>query len=253
MFEDEITIIQPEDNSHPEVSLYGTYFLGKEDAETEKRFGSIGFSERALATINKTSLKHIEHEVGGLLIGWIDNGIKYVADVLTYIPANAAAGQFAIMDGEADMLEQLETINTIHLEGTRQLQVLGWWHTHPPGSNTQTGYPPIPGGGTGTTGRISGDLGVNHVYSAKFGTPQEMLIVETTVITQPIRFALWRWDATPQNETAHYQAGIRVVRDQTDRVDADLPLPDYWPLPEGGQKQHSLHTRQEDIITMELD
>lgn len=251
-----ISIIDQLDND--EVGVGNSYFLGREDKETEQRFGAIDFSQKAIDNMNRLSLGHIQNEVGGLMVGWMENGVKHVADTLVYLPENAQVGSFKIMDGEREMLWAMGRMKENPEYDGHELEVLGWWHTHPPVIRARDGsemppMPPYPTGGMREGKPATGDLGVNEYYSRKFGKPQEMLIVEISKVDQPVRFALWRWDDTENAESANFQTGVRVVKNE-DRGNVEgLPNPGYWELPDGGQKQHNLRIREEDIMEVKLD
>lgn len=251
-----ITIVDQPDND--EVGVGNSYFLGREDKETEQRFGAIDFSQKAIDNMNRLSIGHIQNEVGGFMVGWTENGVKHVADTLVYIPENPQVGQFRIMDGEQEMLWAMERMKENPDYEGHELEVLGWWHTHPPilpayDGTEMSPMPPFPTGGMQKDQLATGDLGVNEYYSRKFGNPQEMLIIETSKVDLPIRFALWRWNDAENAESAHFQSGIKVTKDDERGNIGGISNPGYWELPDGGQKQHNLRIHPEDIVEIKLD
>lgn len=230
--------------------------LGSEDRETEAKFGRVELSTRAANNISRLSLMYIENEIGGFLVGWDEGGVRHIADSLVYIPDDPQVGQFKIIEGESQMLWAMERMKENPAYEGHKLQVLGWWHTHPPEMRAADGsiipaFAPIPTGQMLEGRSASGDLGVTEYYSRRFGKPQETLIVQTTRSNQPIDVALWRWDDTEGAEAAHYQSGVRITTDNPSHDDNEVRNITYWRLPDGGRKVYNLHVRDEDIIKVD--
>lgn len=253
MSEDDIKINvlnTPQDSER--ANLPGRRILGAEDNETEAKFGRIEMSPKAVNNISRLSLMNVENEVGGFLVGWEEDGQRTVADILVHIPENPQVGQFAIMDGEEDMLRALEFMKENPAYEGHKLEVLGWWHTHPPERTARDGtvipaWTPVPTGGMREERMATGDMGVTEFYSRKFGKPQDMLIVQTKTQNEPTEIALWRWDDTEGAEQAYYQKGVRLSGNDT------VDNTNYWELPEGGMRSHSLRISEKDIIRIEPD
>lgn len=226
--------------------------LGSEDRETEAKFGRIVMSPEAVSNVSRLSLMNLEDEVGGFLVGWDEGGTRIVVDILVHIPENPQVGQFSIMDGEVDMLRALELMRENPAYNGHNLEVLGWWHTHPPEMRAVDGttipaWTPVPTGGMREGRMATGDMGVTEFYSRKFGKPQDMLIVQTTSRDKPVEVALWRWDDTEGAEQAYYQRGLRLGSDRT------VENTRYWELPEGGMKAYPLRIKEEDVIRVEVE
>jgi hypothetical protein len=226
--------------------------LGILDRETEGKFGEITFSTRAVGNIDRLSRMHLGSEIGGLLVGWEEDGKRNMADTLVYVPDEKLVGQFKIMDGLEHMTWALDRMRENPDYEGHNLEVLGWWHTHPSESRAEDGmvippHPPVPGGGKLGDGRATGDMGVTECFSRLYGKPQEMLIVQTSRPEIPVDLALWRWDDTDNAEAAIFQRGIRLVQDES------IPRVGYWQLPEGGQQVYKFVTPPEEIITVDID
>jgi len=241
-------LTNPQNEERPLQPVRGLF--GSEDKETEAKFGRIAMSPKAVNNISRLSLMNLEDEVGGFLVGWDEGDTRTIADILVHIPENRQVGQFSIMDGEVDMLMALEFMRENPAYAGHNLEVLGWWHTHPPEMRAIDGsvipaWTPVPTGGMREGRLATGDMGVTEFYSRKFGKPQDMLIVQTTTRDKPAEIALWRWDDTEGTEQAYYQKGLRLEGDES------VENTRYWELPEGGMRAYSLRIKEEDIIRIE--